>query len=348
MWFVLKQSEKYMRFISITLAVLLAACAIPTDNTYQLTKTIALPGDGGWDYLNVDAAARKVYISHNTEVNILDADSGKLIGKIDGTNGVHGIALAPDLGHGFTSNGKANNITIFDLKTLKILSQAKTGNKPDAIIYDPATQRVFAFNGNSASATVINAITGKHIADIDLGGQPEYAATNRTGDIFVNLEDKNELLKIDAHKLKILARWPLALGESPSSLAIDIQNHRLFVGCRNKLLLVVNSDNGKVVDTLPLGEGVDATAFDPETNLVISSNGEGTLTIIHQDTLDDYHVADIIKTRKGSRTFALDTKTHRLFIPTADFGLTPLPTPGNPKPRPLIIPDSFNVLIYDK
>jgi DNA-binding beta-propeller fold protein YncE len=307
---------------------------------YRLLKTIKVPGDGGWDYLIVDEAARRVYVSHGTQVDVLDADSGELKGKIADTKGVHGIAVAPDVGRGFASNGKADNVTIFDLKTLKTLGTVKTGKNPDGIIYDPDSRRAFAFNGGSASATVIDAVKGEAVGSIDIGGRPEFAVADGAGLVFVNVEDKNELLKIDSRKLKVLERWPLAPGEKPASLAMDRRNRRLFVGCRNKLLLVVNADNGKVITSLPVGERVDASAFDPETALVFSSNGDGTVTVVHQDGPDKYKVVETIKTRPGSKTMALDPKTHRLFIPGADF------KPGGV--RPTMVPGTFVVLIYGK
>jgi len=331
-----------------SLALLLSACSVPATTGYHCTDTIALTGDNGWDFLTVDKTARRVYISHGTEVEVLNADSGKLEGIIPNTPGVHGIAIASDLGRGFISNGKSDTVTIFDLKTRKELSQVKTGNKPDAILYDNTTHRVFVFNGKSNNATVIDAATGKVAGTITLGGKPEFAVSDNSGHVFVNLEDKNKLLKIDARKLKILKRWSLRPGEEPSSLAIDQENHRLFVGCGNKLLIVINADNGKVVSVMEIGSDVDATAFDPATKLIISSNGEGSLTVIHEDEPDKYHVVETVTTPKRSKTFALDTKTHRLFVPTAQFNPAPAPKELTPKPRPSIVPGSFAVMVFDK
>jgi len=310
---------------------------------YTLLKTVPVPGDGGWDYLLVDDAARRVYVSHGDQVEVLDADTYEVKGKVADTKGVHGIALAPGLGRGFTSNGKTATVTIFDLNNLKNLGEVKTGKNPDAIVYDPATKRVFAFNGGDKTATVIDAATGTVVGTIELGGRPEYAAVDGAGNVFVNLEDKGTLVKIDAQKLMVLERWPLAPGETPASLAIDPKSHRLFVGCRNKLLVVVNAESGKVVAKQPIGTRVDATAFDPEAKLIFCSNGDGTVTVIHDDGADSYSVVETIKTKVGSRTMALDRKTHRLFLPSADF------KPGdNPRARPIMVPKTFAILVFGK
>lgn len=329
---------------ALLLAALAAAPAAAAEaDGYRLLKTIPVPGDGGWDYLAVDEAARRVYVSHGTQVEVLDADSGEVKGKIPDTAGVHGIALAPGLGRGFTSNGRANTVTIFDLKTLRKLGEARTGKNPDAILYDPATRQVFAFNGGSASATVIDAAKGTVAGTIELGGRPEFAVSDGAGLVFVNIEDKDELLKIDARKREVLERWPLAPGKAPASLALDRANRRLFVGCRNQLLAVVNADSGKVLTTLPVGERVDATAYDAEAGLVFSACGDGTAAVVRQDGPDKYRVVETIKTRPGSKTLALDGKTHRLFIPAATF------KPGaTPKARPTTEPGSFVVLVYGK
>jgi len=334
-----------VRTLSATLSIVLVSglVALAASPGYTLVKTIPLPGDGGWDYLIVDDAGRRVYVSHGDQVDVLDADTYETMGKVVDTKGVHGIALAPGLARGFTSNGKANTVTIFDLKSLKHLGEVKTGKNPDAIIYDPATNRVFAFNGRDNSATAIDAAAGTVAGTIELGGQPEFAVADGAGNVFVNLEDKSTLVKIDAQKLKVLERWPLAPGETPSSLAMDPKTHRLFVGCRNKLLIVVNAQTGKVVAKQPIGTRVDASAFDPETKLIFSSNGDGTVTVIHDDGEDKYSVVETIKTKVGSKTMALDAKTHKLFLPSADF------KPGdNPRARPSMVPKTFALLVFGK
>jgi YVTN family beta-propeller protein len=253
-------------------------------------------------------------------VEVLDVDSGAIVGNIPNTEGVHGVAIASDLGRGFTSNGKSSTVTIFDLKTLKPIASAPTGKKPDAIIFDPSTSRVFAFNGESDSATAIDAATGKVAGTVDLKGGPEFAVADGKGYVFNNLEEENLLLKIDARKLTVEQRWPTDPCKAPVSMAMDRENRRLFVGCRSKVMAVVNADSGEVITTLPIGDHVDATAFDPETKMIFNSNGEGTITVIHQDGADKYSVVDTVKTAPKAKTMALDPKTHKLFLSTAENG----------------------------
>ena len=287
---------------------------------YEILHKIPVPGQGSWDYLAVDEAARRLYVSHGTQVEVLDVDSGAIVGKIANTLGVHGIAIAPELGQGFVSDGQSSTITIFDLKTLSTMSEVPAGKKPDAIIYDPATQRVFAFNGGSDSATAIQAASGKVAGTIDLGGGPEFAAADGAGHVYDNLEDQNLVLKIDAGSLKVKERWPTAPCASPSSMAMDRPNRRLFLGCRSKVMAVMDADTGRVIATLPIGDHVDATAFDPGTRLIFNSNGEGTITVIREDGPDQYSVVETVKTLPRAKTMALDPKTHRLFLSTAESG----------------------------
>lgn len=289
-------------------------------DSYQITKKIPIPGQGSWDYLAVDEGARRLYVSHGTQVEVLDLDSGAIVGKIENTQGVHGIAIAPDRGRGFVSDGQSSTVTIFDLKTLKMIADVPTGKKPDAIIYDPATSRVFAFNGGSNSATVIEAKDGKVAGTIDLGGGPEFAAADGNGYVYNNLEDESLVLKINSRTLKVEQRWPTAPCASPSSMAIDPANRRLFLGCRSKVMAVMNADTGQVITALPIGDHVDATAFDVETRLIFNSNGEGTVTVIRQDSPDKYSVVETVKTLPRAKTSALDPKTHRLFLSTAESG----------------------------
>ena len=295
-----------------------AAVAAPPANGYSIVKKIPIPGQGSWDYLIVDEAARRLYVSHATQVEVLDVDSGSIVGSIPNTQGVHGIAVAPELGRGFTSNGQASTVTMFDLKTLKPIADVPVGKKPDAIIFDPATSRVFAFNGDSNSATAIDAATGKVAGKVDLGGGPEYAAADGNGFVYNNLEDESLVLKIDSRKLTVEQRWPTAPCASPSSMAIDRANRRLFVGCRSKVMAVMNADTGKVITTLPIGDHVDATAYDPQTKLIFNSNGEGSITVIRQDSPDKYSVVETVKTVPKAKTMALDPKTHQLFLSTAE------------------------------
>jgi YVTN family beta-propeller protein len=292
----------------------------PAADGYQITKKIPIPGQGSWDYLSVDEAGRRLYVSHGTQVEVLDVDSGAIVGNIPNTLGVHGIAIAPELGRGFVSNGQSSTVTIFDLKTLKVTGEVPTGKKPDAIIYDPATSRVFAFNGGSNSTTAIEAADGKVAGTVDLGGGPEFAVADGKGYVFNNLEDENLVVKIDSRKLKVEQRWPTAPCASPSSLAMDRPNRRLFIGCRSKVMAVMNADTGQVIATLPIGDHVDATAFDPDSRLIFNFNGEGTITVIHQDSPDKYSVVENVKTLPRAKTMTLDPKTHQLFLSTAEAG----------------------------
>lgn len=307
---------------------------------YQVVKTVPIPGDGFWDYVGVDSSARRIYISHGTKVVVVDADSFAVVGEIPDTQGVHGIAIAPDLGKGFTSNGRAGNVTIFDLKSLQTLGTVKTGDNPDAIAYDAVSKRVFTFNGRSKDFTAINAADGSVVATVPLGGKPEFAAVDGKGKIFVNIEDTSELVEIDAQNIKVLHRWPLKPCESPSGLAMDQRNRRLFAGCENKMMAIVDADSGKVIATPPIGEGVDATAYDPGTGYALSSNGEGTLTVIKADGPDKYSVLDNVPTKRSARTMGLDVKTHNVVLPAADF----LP-PKEGERRGQMKPDSFVLVV---
>jgi DNA-binding beta-propeller fold protein YncE len=315
---------------------------------YHLVKKVPLGGEGGWDYLTVDSAARRLYITRATRVMVVDADSGAVVGEIPDTAGVHGVALAPEFGRGFTSNGRAAAVTIFDLKTLKPLGQVKTGDNPDAILYDPASKRVFTFNGRSNDATAIEAATGTVAGTISLGGKPEFAVSDGAGHLYVNLEDKSEVLALDAQKLTVLKRWPLAPCEEPSGMAIDVKHRRLFSGCSNKVMAVMDADTGRVVTTVAIGAGVDANAFDPDTAMAFSSNGEGTLTVVHEDSPEKFTVVENVATQRGARTMTLDPKTHNVYLITAEFGPRPAPTPENPRGRPPMVPGSFVLLIYGK
>jgi len=304
--------------------ILILSCAIfaaaANSGGYSVTKKIPIAGQGSWDYLTVDEGARRLYVSHGVQVEVLDIDTLNVAGNISKTPGVHGIAVAPEFGRGFVSNGQASTVTIFDLKTLKPIADVPTGQKPDAIIYDPATSRVFAFNGGSNSATAIDAATGKVVGTVDLGGGPEFAAADGKGFIFDNLEDESLVLKINSRELKVEQRWPTAPCSSPSSMAMDRANRRLFVGCRSKVMAVLDADSGKMIATLPIGDHVDATAFDPATKLIFNSNGEGTITVIHEDSPDKYSAVETVKTAPRAKTMALDPKTHRLFLSTAENG----------------------------
>jgi hypothetical protein len=302
-----------------------AATPAPAGSGYHVIKTIPVGGDGGWDYVYVDSDARRVYVSHGTHTVVLDADTYAVVGDISDTQGVHGIAIASDLGRGFTSNGRTNDVTIFDLKTLKAIGNVKTDTNPDAILYEPVTKRVFTFNGGSRTggggknATAFNAADGALLGNIDLRGKPEFAAADGKGSVYANNEDSSELHHIDAATLKEVHHWPLAPCKSPSGLAMDVKNRRTFSVCDEKVMSVVNVDTGKVVATPAICDGPDATGYDPSTGYVFASCGDGNLTVIHQDSPDKYTVVENVPTKKSARTMGLDLKTHNIFLPAADF-----------------------------
>jgi len=341
----------WARFTLSVFAVnlLLAAYALAASAPgYHVVTTYKVAGDGGWDYLLADPDTHRLYISRGTHVMVIDADTGKTVGDVPDTPGVHGIALAPELGRGFTSNGREGTVSIFDIKTLATSNKVKVGENPDAIIYDPATKRVFTFNGHSHDSTAIDAATGKVLGTIKLDGKPEFAASDGRGEVFVNIEDKSELTAIDANKLEIKATWPLAPCTEPSGLSIDREHRRLFAGCDNKLMAVVDADTGKVLATPAICEGVDATRYDPGTKLAFASCGEGVLTVIKEDSPKKFSAAETVPTQQGARTMALDTKTHKVYTVTAKFGPPPAPTADNPHPRRSIVPDSFVVLVLSR
>ena len=346
----LSAKGRFMRYFlsSLTLLVAVAALAAPGPG-YKVVNTYKVGGDGGWDYLTADAAARRLYISRATHVIVLDLDTGKTVGDIVDTPGVHGIALAPELGRGFISNGREGTVSIFDMKTLATSSKVKVGDNPDAILYDPATKRVFTFNGRSQDSTAIDAEKGTVLGTIKLDGKPEFAASDGKGGVWVNIEDKSELVSIDPNKLEVKSKWPLSPCTEPSGLSLDKKNRRLFVGCDNKMMAVVNADTGKVLATPAIGDGVDATAFDAETGLAFAScGGDGVLTVVKEDSPDKFSVAENVPTQSGARTLALDSKTHNVFVVTAKFGPPPAATADNPHPRRTILPDSFVVLVLSK
>jgi WD40 repeat protein len=325
----------------------LVASAVFGATALNVVKSIPIPGEGGWDYLAADSANRRLYVSHSTEVEVLNLDSDAVVGKIPNTNGVHGIAIASDLGRGFVSDGRDNQVTIFDLKTLKVISIAKTGTNPDGILYDSFSKRVFTFNGRSSDATAIDAQTGKVDGTIALGGKPEFPVSDGKGNVYVNIEDKSEIVRLHPKTLAVKDHWSLAPQcDSPSGLAMDIDGRRLFAVCDNKVMTVVNADSGKVITTVPTGEGTDAAAFDPEKKLIFSSNGEdGTLSVIKEQSPDKYSLVENVKTQRGARTMALDLRTHKVYLSDAEFGATPAATADRPHPRPSIKPGSFKLLV---
>jgi DNA-binding beta-propeller fold protein YncE len=347
---VVMKSRAWMCVAALLCFVPLPCRAAPAEaGGYRVIKSYKLGGEGGWDILTIDPDAHRLYYGRGTRVQVLDVNSGKLVGEVPDTPGVHGVALAPDLGRGFTSNGRDSSVTIFDLKTLATLGKIRLdARNPDFILYEPVSKRVFAFNGGSGNATAIDAATGTVVGAVALGGKPEFAVEDGRGRVFVNLEDSSAVVEFEAKSLTLESRWPLAPGEEPSGLAMDRVHRRLFAGCGNQRMVVVDADSGRVVTTLPIGKGVDGTAFDPATRLVFSSNGEGTLSVIHEDSPEKFSVVGEVPTQRGARTMALDEKRHRIYLAAASFGEPPAPTEEHPHPRPPMVPGSFVILVLER
>jgi YVTN family beta-propeller protein len=312
---------------------------------YHLLKTIPVPGDTFWDYVKFQPSTRRLFISHGTHVDVVNVDTGKIVGTIGGMEGIHGIVLAPEFNRGFVTDGVAAKVWIFDLKTLKVTGSAPADKDADGEVYDPASKRVFTMNGDSHTSTVIDAKTGKVVGHIDLGGGPEFPVTDGRGHVYANIETTSEIIDIDSHTMKITHRWPLAPGANPSGLAIDAKHHILFSGCRNKLMAIVDADSGKVLATEPIGQGVDATRYDPETNYAFASNGfSGDLTVIHEDSPTAFHVVENVPTEMGARTMELDPKTHDIYLTTAKIERVEHPAPHT---RPFrVVPGTFHVLVF--
>lgn len=331
-----------MKRALIALFSLIAASAFAD---WRVVRHIPIGGTGGWDYVAIDSASRRAYVSHGSSVEVVDIDSGKVVGLMPDTPGVHGIAVDYAGGRGFISDGRVSTMTIFDLKTLARIRDVKTtGDNPDAIMFDAGSQHVFTFNGRGKNATVFNT-RGNVVATIDLGGKPEFGVSDGEGHVFVNIEDTSELAMIDTKKNVVAKRWKLASCESPSGLAIDRNHHRLFTVCENEIMAVVDAKSGKVVATVPTGKGTDAAAFDEANQLAFASNGQsGTLTVVHESSPDKYEVVTNVATQRSARTMALDSKTRHIFLPAAKFGEAPAPTEKNPRPRPPVVPGSFELL----
>ena len=321
--------------------------AAATRSSYHLANKYTIGGDPGWDYIAFDSDARRVYVTHYMKIEVLDADSGKVIGQITDTPGVHGIALVKSIGKGFTSNGKANTVSVIDLKTLAHVAEIKVGRKPDAITYDPGTNRVFVSNGDSDELTIIDPIAGKVVGTVPLGGAPEYSAADGKGTLWVNLEDKNAFVAVDVKAMKVTKTTPIAGCEEPASMAFDSEGHRLFIGCKNNVLAVVDPEPGKVIKTLPIGEHVDATVFNPANHLVFASTGDGVLTVIRQDSPDAYTLVDNVKTMRGAKTIALDPKTGKLFSATVENVPQDATAPPAPIGKVAYAPGPFVVLVIE-
>ncbi len=311
---------------------------------YKLTKTFHIASPGNWDYITVNPKSNKLYLSHGSQVNILDKTTGDSLGVIPNTTGVHGIAFINDINKGYTSNGRINNVTVFDLKTNAVISQIATGENPDAIFYDPYSKRIITCNGRSKDLTIIDATTDKVVATIPVGGKPETAVSDQAGKVFVNIEDKNEIVAIDINKNEVIGHWSLNGGESPTGLEIDVKTKRLFAGCE-KQLVVMDATNGKIVTTLPIGDGCDGVAFDNSTKLILTSNGgSATMTVIKENSANDFKVIDNAATKKGARTICVDESTHKAYLPTADYE----PQAAGQTGRPKMIAGSFQVIVMEK
>ncbi len=331
--------KKYLLLVLFSLTV--AVCH--AEGPYHFIKEIPIGGDGGWDYCSVDSAAQRLYVSHGTKVVVIDLAQDKVIGEITNTPGVHGLAPAADLKLGITSNGRENKAGIVDLKTLQTLSKVDTGQNPDGMLYEPGQREFYTFNGRGQSATVIDAKSAKVVATIPLAGKPEFAQADANAwRVYDNLEDKNEVVAIDTKTHKVVNRWPIAPGEEASGMAIDVANHRLFLGCGgSKTMVMMDSTSGKVITSVPIGQGVDANAFDPGTGFAFASCGDGTVTIAHEDSPDKLTVVQTLETQRGSRTMTLDPKTHKIYLAAAKFE-----APAEGQRRGKMVPDSFKILVY--
>ena len=326
--------------LSLSASIPSAWCA-----EFAVTGTFALPGAGGWDYLAFDAPSNRLFITRGDRVQVVDGGDGSPRGEVVDTPGVHGVAIAAERGKGYTSNGRDHSVSVFDLASLKTLTKIDTpaGENPDAIVYDAASGRVVAFNGRSRNASVVDAVADRLVATIALPGKPESAVVDGTGRIFVAVEDRNELAVLDARSAALVARWPLAGCDEPAGVAIDPITHRLFVGCHNATMVVVDASDGRIVAKLPIGQGVDANAFDPALRLAFSSQSDGTLTIVREDSSESFAIAQTVATRRGARTMAIDPVGHRLFLVTADFDEAP--AVEGQRPRRTMRPDSFTLLV---
>src|SRR5579863_10291259 len=350
------KAKKFTRFSIGLLLLVLASFPIlkAASGGYHLLKKYSFgPAEGStreyFDYVTVDSAARRVYVSHGTEIKVLDADTGATVGTITGLKQDHGVAVAAEFGRGFISDGAQGKVIIFDLKTLKVTGEAVADKDADCVIYDPFSKRVFVMDGDPHNATVIDAKSGSVLGKIDLGGGPEFAVADGKGTIYINLEDKSEIVAVDSTTLKIRSRWPVAPAGGPTALAMDVEHHRLFsAGREPQKLVVVDSDSGKVLASFAISGGVDAAAYEAETGLIFVSTREGFVHVFHEDSPDKYSEVETIKTEVGAKTMGLDTKTHKLFLDTVEFGPAPAPTEKNPHPRGAAIPGTFHVLVYGR
>src|SRR6266481_2758565 len=328
---------------------LIAFCeaTVVAQEPYKFLNEIPIGGEGGWDILTIDSAASRLYLSHATKVVIVDLNTNSVTGEIADTPGVHAFVAVPEVQRGFSSNGKESKSSVVDLTTLKTTSKIDTGSNPDAVVYEPRHGEVYIFNHTGNSVTVINSKTATVSATIPLGGTPEFAAVDQAaGRVYCNIEDKSEVAVIDAGKHEVVAHWSLAPGEGPSGIALDATHHRLFSGCHNKMMVMLDTESGKVVGGVPIGAGVDGCAFDDATQLAFASCGDGTTTIAIEQAPNKLAVVQILKTERGSRTMALDPETHRIYLPTAQFQPPPSPSPGSSPGRPSVVPNTLKLLVY--
>ena len=349
-------AKRFTRFSIGLLLLVLASLPLlkAASGGYHLLKKYSFAAAEGstreyFDYVTVDSATRRVYLSHGTEIKVLDADTGALVGNITGLKQDHGVAVAAEFGRGFISDGAQGKVIIFDLKTLKVTGEAVADKDADCVIYDPFSKRVFVMDGDPHNATVIDAKSGSVLGKIDLGGGPEFAVADGKGTVYINLEDKSELVAVDSTSMKIKSRWPLAPAGAPTALAIDVPHHRLFSAGRNpQMMVVLDSDTGKVLQSFPITSGVDAAAFDPDSALIFVSTRDGVVHVFHEDSPDKFSEVETVKTEYGAKTMGLDTKTHNLFLTTADFGEPPAPTADRPHPQRSPIMGTFHVLVYGR
>lgn len=331
----------------ISTCVFAASAAAQAAPGYSVVRTMLLGGDGGWDYVYADSGARRLYIARATRFMVADLDSGKLVGEIPDTPGAHGVALVPDLGIGFTSNGRENTSSVFDLKTLKVSEKIKTGEGPDAIVFDPASGNVFTMNGHGKSASVIDPKSRKVVATIPLSGKPETPVADGKGRMYINIEDKGTIAVVDSKANKVIAEWPMAGCDEPSGLDMDRDTGDLFAACGNKLMAIVDSKTGKLIATIPTGDGSDGLAYDPKAKLAVTSNGEGNMSFVGKRD-GKYVLIENVPTKKGARTIGFDSATGQFLTVSADFGPAPKPSPDNPRGRPPVLPNSFVIIAVGK
>jgi DNA-binding beta-propeller fold protein YncE len=333
----------------LVLSSMAGLAAAQTDGpAYHVVRQIRLGGDGRWDYITVDTAGNRLFIARQTRVMVVDPASGRLLGVIPGIDGAHGVALDYTAGYGFATAGRSGTVTMFDLQTLEVLGTHPAEDDADAILFDPVSKKVFTFNGDAHSASVIDPVSGESVGTIPLGGKPEFGVSAGEGKVYVNIEDRGEIVEIDAAGRRVLRRWSLGPCTEPTGLAIDRVHHRLFSGCHSKIMAISDAVAGKLIATVPIGAGVDGNAFDPATGLAFSSNGEGTLTVVREDSPASFHRVATIPTRRGARTMALDPRSHRIFTVTADLGTPPAPTEQDPHPRPPVVRGTFTLLVLNR